>query len=65
MWVETPRERIERIRDAGPFSHVCPLCKYDMSGLKNLTCPECGVEFTVASWTREQHDRRMAPDTDA
>jgi hypothetical protein len=64
IWMETPRERFERVRTFGESARTCPACKYDMSGLKNLTCPECGVDYTVETWTREQMSRAASPNID-
>lgn len=30
------------------FTPVCPLCQYDLSGLADGRCPECGTQFELA-----------------
>lgn len=60
IWAETPRERLARITSAGAASSHCPGCKYDMAGLTNLTCPECGTHFTLGRF-QDEHRRRVAP----
>ncbi len=32
---------------ATPLKLFCPACSYDMSGLSELKCPECGTRYTV------------------
>jgi hypothetical protein len=60
LWQETPRERIERLMMAATSSCLCPVCRYDMAGLTNLQCPECGQKFTLGLFQEEQR-RRVAP----
>jgi hypothetical protein len=47
IWRETPQERIERITAAGTDSVCCPVCGYNLTGLKEARCPECGSQFTL------------------
>ena len=44
LWRETPAERTAR---AGPTSVACPLCGYNLTGLAEARCPECGGRFTL------------------
>lgn len=60
VWTESPRERAARIGAAATSSTLCPACKYDLAGLSNLKCPECGNEFTLGRFQDEQR-RRTAP----
>lgn len=60
VWQESPTERTERISAAGVNSTLCPACKYDLSGLTYLRCPECGNQFTLGQLQDEQR-RRLAP----
>ncbi|MBX3385804.1 MAG: hypothetical protein KF768_04470 [Phycisphaeraceae bacterium] len=60
IWAETPRERAARIASAGSTSTLCPACRYDLAGLSNLRCPECGNEFTLGRFQDEQR-RRLTP----
>ncbi|MCA9255136.1 MAG: hypothetical protein KDA33_05835, partial [Phycisphaerales bacterium] len=34
---------------------VCPLCEYNLRGLSEARCPECGSEYT---WAELQDERR-------
>ncbi|HUT94525.1 MAG TPA: hypothetical protein VMY37_34030, partial [Thermoguttaceae bacterium] len=47
IWRETPQERIDRIRSAGTEAVCCPVCGYNMTGLRESRCPECGSQFTL------------------
>jgi len=46
IWRETPRERADRLQRLGA-SVVCPLCGYNLAGLREVRCPECGGSFTL------------------
>ncbi|TWT45568.1 hypothetical protein RAS1_19960 [Phycisphaerae bacterium RAS1] len=46
-WRETKQERIERLRAIGTGGVACPLCGYNMTGLREARCPECGASFTL------------------
>lgn len=60
VWSETPRERFKRIEQIGAGARVCPACRYDMSGLTNLRCPECGGVYTLAQ-IEDAHRRIETP----
>jgi len=47
IWTETSRERRERIGSNRPDVVSCPTCGYNLTGLRQLTCPECGDQFTL------------------
>lgn len=63
IWRETPAERIERLSLAGRETVCCPLCGYNMTGLREARCPECGVQFTLDQLmaAQPQRDRVMLP----
>ena len=47
LWRESTAERAIRIaRQSGMALH-CPACGYNMTGLHEARCPECGAEFTL------------------
>jgi len=46
-WRETPAERHARVTDRGTDTIACPICGYNMTGLREARCPECGVSFTL------------------
>ena len=45
-WRETPAERAERLAKLGS-TVLCPLCGYNLAGLRECRCPECGGSFTL------------------
>src|SRR5947208_3281908 len=47
VWRETPAERSERLRRAGADTLVCPACGYNLTGLREARCPECGARLTL------------------
>ena len=47
VWRETAAERLGRLTAHGMPVVACPLCGYDLSGLKEARCPECGSSFTL------------------
>ena len=47
IWRETPAERAQRLA-ASPASAIsCPNCGYNLTGLTESRCPECGSQFTL------------------
>jgi hypothetical protein len=47
IWQETPAERLERLRGTGVRTVPCPKCAYNMAGLHEARCPECGTQSTL------------------
>jgi hypothetical protein len=47
IWRETPAERGRRVRSAGYAGVACPTCGYNLTGLSESRCPECGSRFTL------------------
>lgn len=47
IWRETSTERVERLRAAGSKVLVCPACGYNLTGLREVRCPECGMQMTL------------------
>jgi len=47
LWRETAEERAERIRQAAGDVLFCPRCGYNLTGLREARCPECGAQFTI------------------
>jgi len=47
LWRETAAERAERIRHSAGDVVFCPRCGYNMTGLYEPRCPECGARFTL------------------
>jgi hypothetical protein len=59
-WRETPRERAERLSRAGADALVCPTCGYNLTGLSESRCPECGAQFTLNELLAGQPSRAAA-----
>jgi|SRR5437867_3720734 len=47
IWRETPAERLGRLTAHGMPVLACPLCGYNLAGLTEARCPECGASFTL------------------
>lgn len=47
VWRETRLERIGRLRRLGADAIPCPACGYNLTGLREARCPECGSQFTL------------------
>src|SRR2546423_2402113 len=60
IWRETPAERIARMSILGGKVE-CPLCGYDLSGLREARCPECGSIFTLDQLVASQPKREEHP----
>lgn len=66
IWRETPEERMARITAAGTDTVLCPNCGYNMTGLREARCPECGSVFTIDQLLSGQpkHDASVLMDVD-
>lgn len=47
IWRETAAERLGRLTAHGMPALACPLCGYNLAGLTEARCPECGGSFTL------------------
>ena len=47
VWRETKAERGQRLKMQGIGALLCPTCGYNMMGLREAHCPECGSRFTL------------------
>jgi hypothetical protein len=47
VWRETAAERLGRLTAHGMPVLACPLCGYNLAGLTEARCPECGASFTL------------------
>ena len=63
IWRETPAERVERLARSGADSVCCPLCGYNMTGLTESRCPECGGRFTLDQLLAAQREQGCEDDT--
>lgn len=62
LWRETPAERLARMSSLVRNPTVlCPVCGYNLSGLREARCPECGGSFTLDELTAGQPQRNEHP----
>jgi len=59
IWRETSLERRNRVQSAGVDTLACPRCGYNMTGLRESTCPECGAAFTISELLACQPGRQQ------
>ena len=57
VWKESAHERLERLKTYGTDTVCCPVCGYNMTGLREARCPECGGNFTVDELLTAQQNR--------
>ena len=64
IWRETPEERVERLSAGARDAVACPICGYNMTGLREAVCPECGTAFTLDRLlsSQPQRDAKTLPD---
>jgi hypothetical protein len=62
LWRETPAERLARMSKlvSNP-TMLCPVCGYNLSGLREARCPECGGTFTLDQLAASQPQREEHP----
>jgi hypothetical protein len=62
LWRETPAERLARMSALVTNPAVlCPVCGYNLSGLREARCPECGGRFTLDELAASQPQREDHP----
>jgi hypothetical protein len=64
IWRESVAERAARLGASGRDGIVCPTCGYNLTGLKEPRCPECGTQFTLDELLASQPSRAAAELTD-
>lgn len=47
LWRETASERAQRVSGSSRSTVACPTCGYNLTGLTEARCPECGSKFTL------------------
>ena len=60
LWRETAAERLARLTAVGMPALTCPLCGYNLAGLTQARCPECGASYTLEQLVLAQ-PRTVAP----
>lgn len=60
IWRETPDERSSKARASDQNALVCPVCGYNLTGLSESRCPECGTKFTIDELLARQPARSLA-----
>ena len=60
VWRETAAERSARVAAANVDAVVCPNCGYNLTGLREARCPECGAQFTLDQLLSDQPSRVSA-----
>jgi len=58
IWRESGAERAARV--GGTQALVCPTCGYNLTGLTEPRCPECGTRFTLDQLFASQPARATA-----
>jgi hypothetical protein len=59
-WRETRAERAERVSRSTRGAVACPTCGYNLTGLREARCPECGSQFTLDQLLAVQRDAGAA-----
>jgi hypothetical protein len=62
-WRETPEEsarRLAAVTGARGSGIVCPSCSYNLTGLREARCPECGTQYTLDELFAAQPARAAA-----
>ena len=62
LWRETPTERLARMAKlTNAPTILCPVCGYNLTGLREARCPECGGSFTLDVLAASQPQREEHP----
>jgi heme A synthase len=59
IWRETTAERAQRVAKSSGSAVTCPTCGYNLTGLGEARCPECGSRFTLDELIAAQPNNRV------
>jgi len=59
IWRETPAERVKRMQMLAGKAVFCPRCGYNLTGLYEARCPECGSKFTLDQLMQAQQGEQL------
>jgi hypothetical protein len=62
IWRESPAERADRLARSGASAITCPTCGYNLTGLSESRCPECGAKFTLDELMASQPNSKVEID---
>lgn len=57
LWRETTLERARRVSSSNHNAITCPTCGYNLTGLSEARCPECGSRFTLDELLAAGHSK--------
>jgi len=57
IWRENAEERASRVAGGDENAVTCPICGYNLTGLSEPRCPECGTKFTLNDLFSQQPGR--------
>jgi len=59
-WRETDSEQMQRQSRSAVATVICPACGYNLTGLHEARCPECGARYTLNELFAAQPNRTAA-----
>jgi hypothetical protein len=59
IWRETAVERAQRVARSSGSAIACPNCGYNLTGLSESRCPECGSKFTLDELIAAQPNNKV------
>ena len=59
LWRETAVERAQRLGATAECAITCPNCGYNLTGLTDTRCPECGARYTLNELLASQPGKQM------
>ena len=59
IWRESAIERVRRLGEISDSALLCPACGYNLTGLHQARCPECGKQYTLDELFGQLRDRAV------